>query len=380
MKKTKLWVIGALCIGLLSCMSSCKDDGNTVESGTVDSHAVGTQSPVAAETLSPQDYALFSIADAAPAYPDIPYVYRFSYDGVTDDLVTYDEYRYYQLFYKNYYDGGDDAYWTTNPEMKGMITDAFNKEILRNHAVFAECEKYGISLNASERDALNMENAMMAESFGTMEYFLEFLDVYYMSAWYYNYFTETSLLYDRLDAYYRESGQILTDASDIRALLDTDIYVRAKHILVMNDIGDDPADNRALAEELLERLQNGEDFDTLMNTYSEDTGLVGNPDGYYFFHGEMDPSFADASFALADGEMSGIVESSYGYHIILRCEKEKAYLDENIAAISGTYQRLRFYELLDAVYADWNIETCDNFETLSDWHYAEDLGPLYGTS
>ena len=145
----------------------------------------------------------------------------------------------------------------------------------------------------------------------------------------------------------------------------------------MNDIGDDREENRALAEDILARLQNGEDFDTLMNEYSEDTGLIYNPDGYYFFRGEMEETFEAASFALEEGEMSGIVESSYGYHIILRCKKENTYLDENFADIKSTYQSLRFYELLDAVYTDWDISTCDGYETYADWHYAEDLGNLY---
>ncbi len=377
MKKTKHCMIGVLCIGLLLSFASCKDGGTQTETDTQAPAASGIINPQEAETLSPEDYAAFSIADAQPAYPDIPYVYRFSHDGNTDDIVTYDEYRYYQLFYKTYYDGGDDAYWTTKPEMKALITDAYNKEILRNHAVFAECDKYGLLMNTEDRDAFNMENAVMAASFGTMEYFLDFLDVYYMSAWYYNYYTELSVLYDRLKSYYRESGLILTNDKDIRAMLDTDDYIRAKHILVMNDIGDDPVENRQLAEELLGRLQNGEDFDALMNMYSEDTGLATNPDGYYFFYEEMDASFAAASFSLGVGEMSGIVESSYGYHIILRCEKEEAYLDENLAAIRNTYQALRFYQLLDSVYADWSIEECDNFAELSDWSYAVNRGNLY---
>ncbi len=376
MKKTGFGTTALLCAALMLALVSC--DGGTTDAETDgDTPGVGAVTQATAETLSPEDYAEFTIADAVSAYPDIPYVMQFTHDGSSDDIVTYDEYRYYQLFYKNYFDGGDDAYWTTNPDMLPKITDAYNKEILRNHAVLAECKKNGLLLTEEERAALDMENAVMAASFGTMEYFLECLDVYYMSTWYYNYYAELSTLYARLDAHYRESGQILTASADIRAMLDTDDYIRAKHILIKNDVGDDPAENRALAEELLGRIQEGEDFDALMNTYSEDTGLATNPDGYYFFYQEMDEAFASASFALKEGEMSGIVESSFGYHIILRCEKDSAYLDENLAAISAIYGDLRFYALLDAVYADWDIAYCDNYETLSDWHYAESMGTLY---
>ena len=204
--------------------------------------------------------------------------------------------------------------------------------------------------------------------------------MYYMRTWFYNYYSQVSSMYDKLYDYYLENGQILTEEADIRGLLNTDEYVRVKHILIMNDTGDDPAENLALANDLLARLQSGEDFDTLMNEYSEDTGLASYPDGYYFFYGEMDEAFSAASFTLDVGEMSGIVESSYGYHIILRCEKENTYLDENFADIKATYQSLRFYEVLDAVYEDWGVEYCENYETYSDWHYAEDLGNLYTTT
>ena len=60
-----------------------------------------------------------------------------------------------------------------------------------------------------------------------------------------------------------------------------------------------------------------------MNDYSEDTGLATNPDGYQAVEaGQMVPEFEEASLALEPGEISDIVESDYGYHIILRLPLE----------------------------------------------------------
>ena len=86
-------------------------------------------------------------------------------------------------------------------------------------------------------------------------------------------------------------------------------YVTVKHIL-LQDIN--------VAKDVLERINNGEDFDKLMNEYTEDPGTKNNPDGYTFHKNEMVKEFEDASFSLRVGEISDIVHSSYGYHIIKR--------------------------------------------------------------
>ena len=100
------------------------------------------------------------------------------------------------------------------------------------------------------------------------------------------------------------------------------------------------AAKKALAEDILAQLQavEGEEqralFDELMNQYSEDgrdeNGDLYAPDGYTAVPGDMVPEFEEASLALPIGGLSGIVESSYGYHIILRGEVADAesYADE----------------------------------------------------
>ncbi len=79
-------------------------------------------------------------------------------------------------------------------------------------------------------------------------------------------------------------------------------------------------DKKALAEEVLKKAQDGEDFDELVKTYGEDPGQ--SEEGYTFTPGAMMPEFEEAAFALGIGEISGIVETSYGYHIIKRLPGE----------------------------------------------------------
>ena len=360
-----------------AALSSCSDQA----SGDTDTAGAEGTNAYVAETLTPEEYEAYSIAGAESAFPDIPYVLAFdSGDGTADDYVTYDEYRYYQLLYKNYFDGGDNTYWTTNPGMTERVIGMYGTEILRNHTVLAECAEYGLLLTKEEQAALDRENAEFVAAFGGKDYFLEALDKYYMTEYYFNYQSQLELLYGKLETYYREHGQILTEDADIRAVLDTDAFIRCKHILIKNDTGEDTLANRQLAEDILARINAGEDYDTLMREYTEDPGLETDPDGYYFFRGEMETTFEETSFALADGEISGVVESSYGYHIILRCEKDSAYLDENFAAIRDTYLALRFYQVLDETAAGWTSTVCDNYEEISDWDYAVSIGNVYPVS
>lgn len=117
---------------------------------------------------------------------------------------------------------------------------------------------------------------------------------------------------------------------------------------------------RAKAEELLAQINAAEDplakFDELMNQYSQDTGLSANPDGYTF---TPDTSFVDefkdTVYSLQPGEISGIVESSFGFHILLRTTPDvsEQYQTEKMNALMDEWANTEItptptYEALDA--------------------------------
>jgi peptidyl-prolyl cis-trans isomerase C len=96
--------------------------------------------------------------------------------------------------------------------------------------------------------------------------------------------------------------------------------VKARHILIRVDKSASEEDKKKAkekAEALLKRIKNGEDFEKLASEFSEDPGSnKKGGDLGYFSRGRMIKSFEDVAFSLKPGEVSDVVETSFGYHII----------------------------------------------------------------
>jgi peptidyl-prolyl cis-trans isomerase D len=102
----------------------------------------------------------------------------------------------------------------------------------------------------------------------------------------------------------------------------TPAQVRASHILLETE-GKDEAAVRARAEALLKQIKAGADFAALANKESEDE--VSNTKGGdldFFGRGRMVKEFEDVAFSLPVGQVSDVVKSSFGFHIIKVTDKK----------------------------------------------------------
>jgi peptidyl-prolyl cis-trans isomerase D len=97
--------------------------------------------------------------------------------------------------------------------------------------------------------------------------------------------------------------------------------VKASHILLKTD-GKDEATVRKQAEEVLKEVKAGGDFAALAKKYSEDEGSKANGgDLDYFGRGRMVPEFENVAFTLPPGQVSDLVKSQFGFHIIKVIDK-----------------------------------------------------------
>jgi len=121
------------------------------------------------------------------------------------------------------------------------------------------------------------------------------------------------------------ADQILADGlAEIHGGSSVVEQVNASHILV---------ETEETGQEVLDKLDAGEDFAALAAEYSTDPGSKDQGgDLGWFPRGMMVPEFEEAAFALEPGETSGLVQSDFGFHIIRVHEKEDREMDPALQA------------------------------------------------
>lgn len=154
--------------------------------------------------------------------------------------------------------------------------------------------------------------------------------------------------------------------------------VRARHILIRAEADQEEdaskqgpksdrkakrEEARKRAESLLARIRAGEDFAKLASEFSEDPGSKSKGgDLDYFSRGQMVPEFEAAAFALKPGEVSQLVETQFGFHIIKVEDKRIAPLDESTKRqIIAALRQKKFQEQLDQIVARAKVEIDENF-------------------
>ncbi len=193
------------------------------------------------------------------------------------------------------------------------------------------------------------------------------LSQYYTPELWKELYTAQLLYSETYSKLYDEGGTYFVTEDEFRDFTKTDGYACTKHILIpfasfaeiseddmeeydagnLNEqleLKEEAYDNlseeeqkacdeqaKAQIEEILKKLNDGEDFDKLMGEYGWDYGMEVNTDGYYITENtSFVQEYLDATFELEVGQTSDIVETVYGYHIIKRLPVDETYVEENL--------------------------------------------------
>lgn len=139
---------------------------------------------------------------------------------------------------------------------------------------------------------------------------------------------------EEMKAYYESDPNISREPAQIRA----------SHILVkMNPTADESKQEEARRkiEEIRDKLRAGEDFSSLAKEWSECPSSAKGGDLGYFRRGRMVKPFDEAAFALGPGDISEIVQTRFGYHLIKVTDKKPESIVPYDEAKDEIEQRLR---------------------------------------
>lgn len=280
----------------------------------------------------------------------------------------------FYLFYltqvkKQMNSGGVEDFWdTAELEGKKLIETAREKaldEVINAVIIEQKAKEQGITITKDEENSINSQVTSMSAQLGSRDKYNEWLKEQGLTDEIYRRFIKINYLSQKL----MNADDIQVTDADIKEYYEKNI-ARVKHILVLTtDSNNSPlsdeevAKKREEAEGLLKRAKHGEDFDKLVEEYSEDPGSKSQPDGYYLgkgfilgSQGSMVSEFEEASLALKVGEVSDIVETTYGFHIIKRYENDPAVMEQNKDQLTSYAKNEVFTKLVESWKKDANVD------------------------
>lgn len=267
-------------------------------------------------------------------------------NGASADLVAY--WIGYDVSYLDsymqYYTGSS-LDWDYTLSDGTNITDYIKSNVyssVKQHLVLENlANKYGVTLTEGQESAMADSDQTYIDQYGSEEAFEAEIAKLGMRRETYDRVARSNYLYQNLYQLYNTEGSALYASDEDLAVYAADQnYITADHILLSTKdlttgealTDEQKAEKKALAEEIKQKLDACEGdideltalFQELADQYSEDPGRETYPTGYTFTTGSMVQEFEDAAYALSEGEVSEVVESSFGYHILLRLPLDKS--------------------------------------------------------
>ena len=274
---------------------------------------------------------------------------------INDNEVSLAEFRYYYLNQKSELDGGYEQVWTDYPEYIDSLTKYVEDTLIEVYSIRTLASKNGVS---PDYEKVAEEIKEYKEGLSASEY-KKGLAAYYLTDNLYEYILQGYDLYNTLFNYYfGENGERSMTDNEIERYVD-DNYTHAKHILINPNTTLSDQDYQARLDKILAEAKATEDFDSLVTLYSDDKLMPSY--GYYFTDEEMPEEFVLACDDLEEGEVSDLVKTSHGYHIILKLPVDK----KDVPELRDVVYNQIFTELVNAEIESAKIEFAPEYEYVS---------------
>ena len=299
-----------------------------------------------------------------------------------------------------------DLPWDTEMEDGSTMAEGLLDSALQTAALYSLvpviAQQEGLSVSDESTQTLQQAMDKLAEQAGSQEMVDHMLWSSALTRDLYTRMYQAGDLNTQLmNRYYGDGAPDAPKDEDILTYVSDELQIayKAKHILLKTVDTDKPikdedgkatgeyeplddatvAQKKATAEDILAQLQAADDkealFDELMKEYSEDTDSSGNvnkPEGYEAKSGQMVAAFEEAALALQPGQISGIVESTYGYHIILRLPIQAADYREQYVSYLMSQRQQSWLE-------QFPVETNDEFKKIDPAAFYAQLTALRNT-
>lgn len=293
--------------------------------------------------------------------------------------VPFDEYRYMYMFLDlNYFSKGDPTYWESYPDEFAYLNNVAASYVIEANWGNLLAQEHGITL--TEEDLATVATYMdeQVAQFASEEEFEKALVESGMTKDLLRRLLEQEIMCNRVyeELYTKEGAPLAPSDDDIRKALLND-YVRAQHLLISFDHYADlegyeeyteeelKAAALELATNTLELINSGEgNIYDLAQELGDDPGMLKNEEGYFFTYGEMVKEFEDSAFSLEVGEISGLVETTHGYHIIQRLEQD-AYIVSHADECRELVINAKFNSDIDKMLEEAKVEYNENYELMT---------------
>lgn len=375
----KKWASALLALVMvLSMLTGCSQD--QVSTGEVTGEEAGIFYEI---TGIPSDKTVMTVSGVNVTAEEYLYWMAYLCASVEYNLINYNA--YYGMYDEIVNDDGTlnwDAAFQDSASLAEYVREETESTIAFYTAIEIMAEKYNALLDDADKTAIVESLNTAITDLGGQEEFEAYLKKLGITQDTFQDMSASSYLFDNLLLL------VLDENSEL--YLEPEKYnnyaTYADHILFMTidtDSGkalsaDLMGQQRSLAEQTLAALRESDDpitlFSELADKYSEDTGRPDNPNGYIFTPGTMVQSFEDAANALEPGEISDIVESDYGYHIILRKDLLQALEEDPEQRVSLAEKHLT--TLLAILADDATVKIMDDVKDIDVGQFYSDYSVL----